>query len=329
MTQAALSAYRVLAVLVVLGVAWAVLVGAGTRPARADVTAVTGSGYGYWAEVSLFGGAPQARGPEPTVELAPDASNSPQEASIPEGAAVFGPATVFRSLQIDVRSEGALGAGGSVTTSTHVQADVAAERGDAQRRPGPLYFDAFESTCTADEGGVTAGTTVANGEVVTSYDPDSQLPETMEQVPVNPPPGFAIEGTIDHVGDRFRIVFNEQVENPDGSTTVNAAHMYLLGDIAVGDVIIGQSTCGVDATPADTAAPPDTTTTTTTEPPTTTTTEPETATTTTEPDDLDTEATADEGAGVPIAALAVGALVLIAVAVAVVLARRSRATPAD
>jgi hypothetical protein len=49
------------------------------------------------------------------------------------------------------------------------------------------------------------------------------------------------------VGDRFRVVLNEQFEE-GGTITVNAMHLYLLGDIAVGDAIIGQSVCGVNAT---------------------------------------------------------------------------------
>ena len=32
---------------------------------------------------------------------------------------------------------------------------------------------------------------------------------------------------ISNVGDRGVVVFNERFENPDGSTTVNALHMYL------------------------------------------------------------------------------------------------------
>lgn len=219
----------------------------GLSPAGAEVTSATGSAYGFWAELSLFGGPPSERGPEPAVELAPDASDSPQEATVEEAAAVFGPATVFRSKEIVVRAEATLGPGGSVTTSSRVQADLDAEVGDAQRRPGPMYYDALESTCTAEDGGdITATTVVEGGVVVTSYDPSTQEPRTEEEVPENPEPGYTVEGTIDHVSDRFRIVYNEQIENPDGSITVNAAHMYFLGDIAVGDLIIGQSTCGVE-----------------------------------------------------------------------------------
>ena len=43
--------------------------------------------------------------------------------------------------------------------------------------------------------------------------------------------------------DNFRIVFNEQVLNPDGSVTVNVVHEYFLGPVLKGDMALGQSVC--------------------------------------------------------------------------------------
>ena len=48
--------------------------------------------------------------------------------------------------------------------------------------------------------------------------------------------------------DTFRYVFNEQIRNADGSITVNAAHQYVLGPTAVGELIIVQSRCGTPST---------------------------------------------------------------------------------
>jgi hypothetical protein len=96
-------------------------------------------------------------------------------------------------------------------------------------------------------------------------------------------------------------VFNEHVVNPDGSLTVNAGHEYLLGPTAVGDLIFGQSVCGVTAvapTTTTTVAPTTSTTagpaaTTTTAPPgTTTTSTTSTATSTTVPAATTTSAAA-------------------------------------
>jgi len=91
--------------------------------------------------------------------------------------------------------------------------------------------------------------------VETSYytgdDPNTPLIEqegdvkTSEPVPLNPPVDWFRDGTLDHVGDHYRVIFNEQIINPDGSITVNAAHMKLLGPTAIGDMYIGSSTCGV------------------------------------------------------------------------------------
>lgn len=286
------------------------LLGASALASVADVTAVTGSAYGYYSNVGLFGGDPSERGPEPTVSIAEDAADSPQEASVDSASAVYGPAELLRAGPIAVHAEGALGVDGSVTTSARVQGDP-----DPEARPGPFLFDEVASTCTADGDGAAATTTVTNGVVEVKYDPATQEPVETVPVPDNPEPGHTVEGTIDHVGDRFRIVFNEQTENPDGSLTVNAAHMYLLGDIAVGDLIVGQSVCGVTATPVDTTTTTEATTTTTTTVPDTTTTEPEA-------DDL--EETADEG-GVPLVPILVGLLLLIAIVGALLLGRRARA----
>ncbi len=229
------------AVTVVLALAAGVFAFSGSS--SADVTAVKGSAYGYYANVSLFGGAASPRGPAPTVTLAPDAANSPQDAHVDSADAVYGPAVIFRSGRIDVHTEGALGPAGYVTSSSKVQGHP-----DRASRPGPLLYDGIESTCTADANGLNASTTITNGVVETKYDPQTQEPVQTQPVPANPPPGHSVEGTLDHVGDRFRIVFNEQTRNPDGTLTVNGAHMYLIGPIAVGDLIVGQSICGMTGT---------------------------------------------------------------------------------
>jgi pyruvate/2-oxoglutarate dehydrogenase complex dihydrolipoamide acyltransferase (E2) component len=71
------------------------------------------------------------------------------------------------------------------------------------------------------------------------------------------------------VGDTFRIVFNEQIQEGD-TLTVNAVHFYLgqnaegepAPGVALGEAIIGQSVCGVTASGAGQPGG-DTTTTTT------------------------------------------------------------------
>lgn len=241
----------------------------GPRPAAADVAAVTASAYGYRAfNISLFGGAQPEQGPAPRVDLAADASNSPQTASAPSARVEYGPAVLFESGAIEVRSEGRTGAGGSATSSSSATGVG----------PGPFTAGSTRSTCTASESAVTGSVTIADGRLVTRTN-SAGAPETTVTVPGSPPPNDTYTGTLDHVGDSFRIVFNEQVANPDGSLTVNAAHLYLLGPTAKGDLVIGQSVCGVTA-----AGAPATTTTAPVAATTTTTTAPAAATTTTAPD---------------------------------------------
>ena len=229
-----------------------VLAGLAPQPAHADVSALKGSAYGAFVKVGLFGGEPNQVGAAPAVTLPADGAS--QTKSLPSLIAQFGPATIFGgqyqdpgrnpSGELKVSTEGKLGRDGYVTSAASV----------VNIGPGPLIADKMTSTCTAKEGSLAASTTVTKGIVETSYDVESQEPVTSQAIPDRPTPNTAVEGTIDHVGDRFRIVFNEQIV--DGSTiTVRAAHMYLLGNIAVGDMIIGESVCGITAV-AGAPAPP-------------------------------------------------------------------------
>lgn len=216
------------------------LAGLVNRPAVADVSEVTGSAYGYFTSVGLFGGPAGDKGPAPQVTL--PSTGGDESASLPSASAQYGPAVIFQSGALNVSTVGSTGADGSVTSSSQI-----AGAANPEDRPGPFLYDDVSSTCTANEEGVSASSTIVNGILETSYDAVSQEPLTTVELPENPAPNTEYEGTIDHVGDRYRIVFNEQVI--EGNTiTVNAAHMYLLGDIAVGDVIIGQSVCGVVGT---------------------------------------------------------------------------------
>ena len=217
-------------------------------PSHADVTAVRGSAYGYHAfDIVILTGEQPDTGPTPAVSLASDASDSPRTATAPEGDVVYGPAELFTTGEITVGTEGSVGDGGSVTSSTDI---------DDVNRGGSEVFDAdrVQSTCTATEDGVTASTTVTNGTMRTHAQAEDHDEEVVA-IPTNPEPGHTVEGHL-HIGstqDNYRYVFNEQIRNPDGSITVNAVHAYLLGPAAVGELVIGSATCGVTA---DTTPPP-------------------------------------------------------------------------
>jgi hypothetical protein len=137
------------------------------------------------------------------------------------------------------------------------------------------------STCTANENGVTASSTITNGWFYADNgwaDSDTVYPEPPEPpgpsggiqlpehdpvkvlVPTNPAPNSAFPGHL-HIArnhqDDYVIVFNEQIWNPDGSLTVNGAHYYFgytLQDgrlvpnesaILKGDMVVARSVCGV------------------------------------------------------------------------------------
>jgi hypothetical protein len=203
---------------------------------------VKGSAYGYSCDVTVFGSSSPAT-PTPAVSLASDASNSPQTASVASARADAGPATIFSSGRIDVSTSATLGPPGSVTSSANI-----AHRGVV----GQDSFTArnLASTCTASESDVSGSTTITDGMLITDSGGDSpgHDPVTVP-LPTNPPPNTTYEGHL-HIGsmtDTFRWVFNEQILNADGSLTVNAAHQYLLGPIATGELIIGQVVCGITA----------------------------------------------------------------------------------
>ena len=265
-----------------------------SAPATVSVTVappqgLTGAAFGYYTDVSLFGGPAERRGfgqpaaapataASPSVSLPEDAS--PTTAHDANGAmAQYGPAVIFGGISSDdvaadppsgpltATTEGST-TGGWVKSSAKVElhpAPVAVRcEGDPAGTanctvpggmgPGPLVADGASSTCMANRSGVSASASFVNGVVETKYDPDTQLPVESQPIPNPVPVNYTVEGTIDHVGDSFRIVFNEQVVSAGGSiVAVNAAHMYLLGPTAVGDMVIAQSVCG--APPGPNTAP--------------------------------------------------------------------------
>ncbi|MDP9074825.1 MAG: hypothetical protein M3N98_11755 [Actinomycetota bacterium] len=203
----------------------------------AAVTPVTGSAFGFSTNVSLFGGPFHPMGPAPKVKLPGGGSSVAITASAPSEKAQYGPATIFSSGKVSVSTKGTPGAAGSVSSSAsllHVSG-------------GPFTADKVTSTCTAKQGQQSGSTGIVKGVLVTKTDASGN-PLKSVKIPANPPPNDTFTGTINTVGDKFKYVFNEQVINPDGSITVNAAHDYLLGPTAKGDLIIGQSVCGAAST---------------------------------------------------------------------------------
>ncbi len=295
----------------------------GSGTSGADVTAVNGSAYGYTSTISLFGGPSNVRPcanpptntidcrPRPSVTLPVGGSAVPITDSVPSADARYGPGIFFTSGPITVSTQGTTGPNGSVTST----ADIT----NTNTSTVEVFTAAHvSSSCTASETNpatgaktVSGSTTItgpgfvdaqhpenSTGATVQTSDgnPDVDGDETYVILPTNPPPNLEIDGVLNSVGDSFRYIFNEQIVNPDGSITVNAAHQIAVGPTAVGDLFLGHVVCGLttvavpttSSTTTTTVAPTTTTTvaptTTTTVAPTTTTTVAPTTTTTVAPD---------------------------------------------
>ncbi len=318
---------RPAALALLAGVAGMLLAWASQHPVGADVSGVTASAFGYSANVGFNDEPPTVRGfgqtippgtlqsASPSVDCPATGATDPVAVTDPDGAlATYGTRAVFSgqwpadatapppSGPLTVSCQGTTGPTGSASSAADVY----------NVGPGPFIADEVHSTCTATETGVTGTTTIIGGVLVTSTDADGK-PLTTEAIPVTPDPNFMRTGTIDDVGDTYRIVLNEQIEDPvTGALTVNAVHLYFLGPFAEGDVVIGSSTCGVAVVAATTTTSGLTTTTagdtttttvgtttttedtTTTTEGTTTTTEPATTTTTTDPQPGEAPAAKDE-----------------------------------
>ena len=164
MAKTGAGAFRV-AIIVALACSAMLLIGVGQGPARANhtfnVTAVSGSAYGYFSSVSLFGGPPNTRGPAPTVTLPPGGSAVPVTATAATTTVTYGPATVFSSGPLTVSTQGTIGAGGSVTSSVDIQ---------TVNRGGSEVFTAtnLSGSCTASGAGASGATTITNGRLRTS-----------------------------------------------------------------------------------------------------------------------------------------------------------------
>ena len=223
--------------------------GPGASAAQATtVTSVTGRATGYFSSVGLSGGPATERGPagtpgcddtttsscSPSVSL-PTAGGSDLADDLDGASAQHGPTVAFATTSMTTGTQGRTGDDGQVNAWASASAISS----------GPLTANGASSTCSADASGVTASTAIAGGRLVTSTDPTTGEPSVTRRIGPTPAPNTVLTGTLDHLGDSFKVVFNEQILNPDGSITVNAYHQYLLGPIAVGDLIVGQSTCGV------------------------------------------------------------------------------------
>lgn len=214
---------------------------------------VTGSAFGYQAgNVTLFGGAQNPVGPTPAVSLAADASNSPQTGSATTGIIQYGPATLFTSDAITVKTSGS----STSVQSTSTVNDINKATTQSSTGSEELTANALASTCSSSGTGNTGSTTATSATVATLSGAADPNPPTVTNVPANPAPNTAITGQIEISStdtESFKFVFNEQTTS-NGVLTVNAVDEYLLGPTAKGNVILGQVQCGLSGTAASGAS---------------------------------------------------------------------------
>ena len=228
----------------------------GSRAARqVAASKASGGACGYYTKVGLFGGPPELRGCGQTIPPGDDRSASPSVTLPPGGSgtaitetdangavAEYGPAVIFGGKPIqDVNAP--VPPSGPLTVSTKGKTSVTSSASVKNIGPGPFTADAVRSTCTASKSGVKASTTITRGLLVTATDADGN-PTTTEKIPSRPPVNYTLKGKIP-TGDKFKAVFNEQKKKRDGTITVAAVHLYLLGPTAKGDVVIAESSARV------------------------------------------------------------------------------------
>ncbi|HEX2192791.1 MAG TPA: hypothetical protein VHH09_06315 [Acidimicrobiales bacterium] len=263
----------------------ATLLGLGLPSASAthvNVTSVRGSASGYWADnISLFGGPQPDTGPTPSVNLASNASNSPQPAVAPSGKVQYGPAVLFTSDLIAVTTSGSLGTSGSVRSRSSIRNINKSVIQSTITGSEIFTADSLSGIATAGEAGISGATTVTNGTVDThsnyfnctsvstpcgGHTHGGSNPAGTVAVPSSPPPNYKVAGHVhlsDTSTDYFVIVFNEHITNPDGSITVNPVHEYYGatldasgnivrdapyasgGSILQGDLYLGQVVAGI------------------------------------------------------------------------------------
>ncbi|MEV6734576.1 choice-of-anchor P family protein [Streptomyces sp. NPDC051364] len=188
---------------------------AGVTPAQA--AAGEGSAYGLKADGPLLTIAPlamsQTGGPETNSLISP---------ALPAGIAVG-------TLETSARHDPGTGGVASQATAS----DVMITNDGLGGQGASVGIEAARAQCSSTQEGISGSTTLSG----------LQLPGG-QSIPAD-----AVNYSFD-VG-RGRMTVNEQIHNPDGGLTVNAAHLTIPGLTAELDldIVIASATCGPATTP--------------------------------------------------------------------------------
>ncbi|QYN26116.1 hypothetical protein K1T34_22270 [Amycolatopsis sp. DSM 110486] len=187
-----------------------------------------GSAYGVNVDVKLLGASAVKLGPLAAANTDGPTSNSTVSAN---AAGILTAGVINTSAVRDDNS-------GAVTAKAST-ADVGLPLLKAAL--GNVGIKAVEAVCTATQEGVKGSSTLVGADLGSVGDIDS-----------NPAPNTQIKVGLGPV-NVATLILNEQIKNKDGSLTVNALHLKLLGGVVgalgSGDVIVSSATCGPAAPP--------------------------------------------------------------------------------
>lgn len=181
------------------------------------------SAYGVKLDLSLFGSDAVSAGPFAAADANGPTSNTFAGVDLPD---VLRTGVITASASRD-----------DDTGGVHSRASTADVRLDLlQSITGGVSAELVEARCDATQTGVTGKSELVGLDL-----------GRLGAVDVEPAPDTTAD--VDLLGvDIAKIVFNEQVRNADGSLTVNALHVTLLGGVlgslGTGDLVVSSATCG-------------------------------------------------------------------------------------
>jgi hypothetical protein len=206
----------------VLGLAAVAALLAGIAPAAAAPG--DGSAYGVQVNVTLLGAAAVHVGP-----LAPASTSGPTTDSV-ASAAVPG---VLTAGVMDTSATKDPNTGAVTATASTADVGLPVLSG-----LGTVSAKVIAAKCVATQSGETGTATLTDAKL-----------GGLGALAVDPAPNTVVAIKLPVVGNVATLTLNEQIHNKDGSLTVNAFHLHLLGGYGVGslgsgDVIISSATCG-------------------------------------------------------------------------------------
>ncbi|HEX4725899.1 MAG TPA: choice-of-anchor P family protein [Pseudonocardiaceae bacterium] len=205
---------------------------AGVAPAAAAPG--DGSAFGVEVGVTLLGVPAVHVGPLAAASTAGPTSDSLASAAVP---GVLTAGVINTSAHKD-QNTGAV-------TATASTADVGLP---LLKALGRVYAKVIAAKCVATQSGESGSATLTDAKF-----------GSLGTLAVNPAPNTTVTVTLPVVGHVATLILNEQIDNADGSLTVNAVHLHLLGGhgvgaLGTGDVIISSATCGPAGLPMPVAS---------------------------------------------------------------------------